>query len=118
MARGGKGDRLRTQAAVGRAEGREEEATAIEPNHADHALRGDPRRIVAEAADMADVVEADKTEGGVLGFVDGNVEGAIDGDDAVGSLAVDDPEHGGVAHDLGLFPADVVILHTAGVAGN
>ena len=118
MARSGKGDRLRAQAAVGRAKGSEEEATAIEPNHADHAPFGNPRRIVAEPADMADAIEADKAEGGVLGFFNGNIERAIDGDDAVGPLPVDDSEHGSVAHDLGLFPADVVVLHTASVVGD
>ena len=67
---------------------------------------------------MGDVIEADEAKGGALGLFNGNVEGAIDGDDAVGSFAVDDPEYGGVAHDFGLFPADVVVSHTAGVAGD
>ena len=112
------GDGLGPQAAVGAAKGSQKKTAAVEPDHADHALFGDTRGIVAEAADVGNAVEADEAERRLSGFVDGNVDCPVAGDDAIGALAVDDAQGGGIADGFGVFPADVTLLHCAGVTGD
>ena len=111
----GKSHRLGPQPSVGTAEGREEQPAPVEPDHANHPLLGDSRRIISEPPDMRGVAQPDKPKGGFPRLLYRQLHRPVHGHDPVGAPGIDHGKRRPLPLHHVVVPGLVVIPHAPNI---